>query len=288
MADNKKTLLYIGAAVLGGFVLMKLFGKSSKPGGGKNQTTPGGHVNTPPPGSTTDSLGNIFNSLGKWIGQLSGAQGGKSGSGAAPSLSSGGAQGANGGANPGAGPIGNSAPAPKNGDGSPITYADGSKIDQNNNYVDSNGNVIGYVGADGNLYANDGSLIGDISAGSDGNPDKTPNAQAVYADGSYIDNNGYYHDSDGSLAGWAGTDGMMHDNDGNIIGTLDETGAGPDLQGAPVDQGNGYDQYNDPVQGSLGDPVAQSDGFDQYGDPAGDPVDQGDGYDQYGDPYQGA
>ena len=282
MAVDKKTLLYVGGGLLGGFLLMQLFSKKST---AKNETSPGGHVASPPAGSTTDTAGNILNQLGKYIGQQQGANGGKSSKGSGPQMSSGGASGAGGGQNPGAGPIGNTAPPLRNSDGTQITYSDGSKIDRDNNYVDKNGNVIGYLGADGNLYKQNGDFAGDSNAGKNGLPDSTPNAQYIYEDGSYIDVNGYYHNVDGSVEGWAGTDGYMHDNIGNIIGAIAPSGAGPDLQGPPVDNGNGIDQYGNPAEGTLGDPVAQGDGYDQYGDPIGDPVDQGDGYDQYGDPY---
>lgn len=243
MDKSTKTGLYIlgGAAVLAAGYYA--FGSKST-----SAVPPGTKAKGIPPGGSANG-NNILNSLGQIIGKLAPPTTSK---GTAPKGLGGGGGGTGGGGGGTPGPIGPTNPPVTQSNGE-TTYTDGSSINSQNQYVNAQGQVIGYVGTDGNLYTNNGNLIGDVNAGPNGLPDPQPEAQAVYGDGSYLDDNGYLHQSDGLVTGFVDSANDIYDNSQPPVqqGTIDMTTGEPDIQGPPEDQGNGYDQYGYPIDNTT-------------------------------------
>ena len=193
MTTGKKVA--IGAlTVVGLYGVYRFFFKKNVP---NSQTA------VPPPGGSTNTAGQILNASNGVIGLVKALV---TPAGVTPAAASGGNAAA------GAGPV----PASVQWNGQSV-YANGTSINASNQYVDSTGTILGYLSVDGNIYDNNGNLIGSSDAGSDGNPAPTPTAQVIYTDNTYVDVNGYYHAATGGLLGFLGTDGYLYDLNGNPL-----------------------------------------------------------------------
>ena len=167
------------------------------------ETVPNNKPAVPPAGGSTNTAGQILNASNGVIGLVKALV---TPAGVTPAAASGGNAAA------GAGPV----PASVQWNGQSV-YANGTSINASNQYVDSTGTILGYLSVDGNIYDNNGNLIGSSDAGSDGNPAPTPTAQVIYTDNTYVDVNGYYHAATGGLLGFLGTDGYLYDLNGNPL-----------------------------------------------------------------------
>ena len=222
MDKNTKTGLYIlgGAAVLAvAYYFVNSSSKSSPPA-----NTP--KTNTP---KTTSSPQSPAQTAAQTVAKaLTGGGGGASAG--------------NGGANNPAVPKGPGSTPDTSGQ---TSYSDGSWVDSTGTYWDADDNIIGYLGVDGNLYDNNGLFIANAIPNADGSLNTTPEAQAIYDDGSYLDDLGFLHDNTGLETGLVDTNGTVWDITGTQVLGIEGDNGQPVYDGPPAEDPSnpGYDQY---------------------------------------------